>query len=80
MRSDKAWFVVYAGVILGEAMEEYTKAFTYTAEDYDYDTSNEPQEGVPTRFEQRLEEAHTYAKSITNPQYVNWVDTKFIWL
>ena len=74
----KAIFEVQAGVIPGTPMPEYTKRWGYTSEDFEHDRTV-PQD-QPTIFSQRLQEAHEYAKGLSNPAYVNWVHVDFLWI
>lgn len=74
----KALIGVYAGVIPGTPMAEFTKNWGYTSEDYEADKLVPPDQ--PTIFSQRLDEAHKYAMGLSNPAYVNWVRVDWIWV
>jgi hypothetical protein len=62
-----AWEVT-AGLIPGQAMDEYAKRYFFTSDD---------PEG---RFHEAHREAIEYAGSLMNPHYVNWVRLDWIWL
>jgi hypothetical protein len=74
----KAALQVTAGVVPGIGMAEYTKRWEYTSEDYESDRETPPDR--PTIFSKLLDEAHDYAKGLTNPVYVNWVHTEWLWI
>ncbi len=78
MLAAKALFEVRAGVIPGQAMDEYTKQWGYTSADYEADQTV-PQD-QPTVFSQRLQQAHDYAMGLSNPAYVNWVRVDWVWI
>lgn len=78
IKAAKAFFTVYAGVIPGEPIAEYTKRWGYTGEDYEQDKTVAKDQ--PTVFSKRLQEAHDYAMGLSNPAYVNWVRVDWIWV
>lgn len=82
MMAAKAIFTVTAGVIPGVLMPEYTKAWGYTSVDYQNDV--EALEKDPERrtsdFIDKMNAAHEYARSITDPRAVNWVKVDFMWI
>ncbi len=78
LQAAKAFFTVTAGVIPGRTVDEYSKQWGYTSTDYEQDKQT-PQDH-PTIFSKRLDEAHEYAKSISNPGFVNWVRVEFMWV
>lgn len=74
----KAQIVVNGGVAIGHAMTEHRRHWTYTDDDYEAD------QAVPkdqkTRFSKMLDEAHGYAKGLSNPAYLNWVTVSWMWM
>jgi hypothetical protein len=78
MTAVMALIEVHAGVIPGQSMKEYAKCWDYTSDDYVRDKAT-PQD-QPTIFSSLLDEAHGYAKGISNPAYVNWVRVDWIWV
>jgi hypothetical protein len=74
----KAFFRVTAGVVPGESRPEYEKRWDYSSADYEQDRVAAPDE--ETVFAKQLKLAHDYAMSITNPAYLNWVRTEFLWV
>jgi len=78
MAAAKAIIEVYAGVIPGTPMPEYTKRWDYDSDDFLQDMKT-PQDR-PTIFSVRLKEAHDYAMGLSNPAYVNWVRVDWIWV
>lgn len=75
MNTLKASWEITAGLIIGEPMAEHTKVLTYTSEMYESDKTGETQ-----HYYEKLAMAHEYARILSNPGMVNWVDVKFIWL
>ena len=78
MQATKALFEVTAGVIPGTPMPEYGKSWGYTSDEYETDAKTPP--GETLIFSARIMEAHSYAMSITNPAYVNWVRVDWMWV
>ena len=78
MKAAKAILEVTAGVVPGIGVAEYTKRWSYNSDDYETDSTT-PQE-QPTVFSRYLDEAHDYAKGLSNPAYVNWVNVHWIWI
>jgi hypothetical protein len=78
MNAAKALISVYAGVIPEIGMGEYTKRWSYTSGDYEKDRATPPDQ--LTIFSKLLDEAHEYAKGLSNPAYVNWVRVDWIWV
>lgn len=74
----KAILEVSAGVVPGIGVGEYTKRWEYLSGDYEQDRKT-PQD-QPTIFSKLLDEAHGYAKGLSNPAYVNWVHTEWLWV
>ena len=78
LQAAKALISVYAGVIPEVGMGEYTRNWGYTSEDYQKDL--DVPKDQPTKFSKLLDEAHDYAKGLSNPAYVNWVRVDWIWV
>lgn len=74
----KALIDVFAGVIPGEPLPEYTKQWRYTSADYEADQKTPADQ--PTIFSKYLDESHDYAKGLSNPAYVNWVRVTWNWV
>jgi len=74
----KAQCTVTAGVIPGEMMSDHTRVWSYTGLDYVADQAIPADQ--PTRFSKMLDEAHAYAKGLSNPAYLNWVKTIWMWM
>jgi hypothetical protein len=74
----KAIIEVTAGVIPGQTMPEHTKRWGYTSEDYEKDRNTAPDRA--TVFSRYLDEAHDYAKGLSNPAYLNWVRVDWLWV
>jgi hypothetical protein len=68
-----ASWTITAGVLPDQPIEDYTKIFRYTIDDYGSD-----QYGT-TLFHDTADKAFDYAKTIGNPGVVNWVNVDFIW-
>lgn len=76
----KASWEVFAGILPGEPMPEYTKRWYYTSEDYQQDCKN-ADDGKPyNQFSEKMREAIEYSKQAMNPARVNWVRVDFLWL
>ena len=78
MRAAKAFIEVRAGILPGQAMPEYSKQWGYTSEEYEADAKTP--EDQPTIFSKMLDEAHDYAKGLSNPAYINWVRVDWLWV
>jgi hypothetical protein len=78
MNAAKALISVYAGVIPEVGMGEYTKRWSYSSGDYEKDYATPADQ--PTIFSKLLDEAHEYAKGLSNPAYVNWVRVDWTWV
>lgn len=74
----KAMWTVQAGLHQEHIIPEYTKQWFYTSEDFEADRAIPPDH--PTKFSNLDELVHTYARSITNPAYVNYVRVEFLWV
>lgn len=59
-------------------MPEYTKTWAYSSDGYEKDRLT-PQD-QPTIFSKMLDEAHEYAKGLSNPAHVNWTRVDWIWV
>ena len=81
LQAAKAIFTVTAGVIPGSPMPEFTKQWGYTSGDYQTDVESLSQEPVGrSLFLERLDAAHAYGRSLTDPRAVNWVRIEFMWM
>ena len=91
MRLKAAW-EVHAGLIPMQSMEEFTKIFPYTSEDYEEDRKNEDNFKDPenikqktvgyafhSRFSKIRAEAIDYYLQLNSPQILNWAQITFIW-
>jgi hypothetical protein len=74
----KARIEVHAGVIFEESLAEHHRTWSYTSADYEADKAVPADQ--PTAFSKMLDEAHEYAKGLSNPAYVNWVRVYWLWL
>jgi hypothetical protein len=70
MNPTKVIIEVTAGVMLDVPMPEYTKTFELTSEDF------KDEDGVMKKYQ----EAALYMFHLWNPNHVNWVNNKWIWL
>ena len=75
MNALKAQWVVTAGLIPGQPMDEYEKAFVYTSQMYEEDRHN-----PVMAYYELLNKAHYDAKEISNPGMVNCVNVSFVWI
>jgi len=66
----KCSIVVKAGVIPGEPIENYTRAWEFTQRDLD---------NPPTYIDQ-TGAAMNYAMSLQNPKAINWVMFEWLWM
>jgi hypothetical protein len=66
----KMQIVVRAGIFPGIEVQDYRRVWQLTSEEA---TNGD-------RFREAITDAHEYAKSITAPQYVNWVQTDWMWM
>ena len=72
-----AWEVT-AGLIPGQAMNEYTRRWIMTSSEwYDKDGQTTPQ-GV-VLFNAHLVAAMEYARYLSEPRMLNWVRVDWIW-
>jgi hypothetical protein len=74
----KAIFQVNAGIIPGQPMAEHARRWSYNSDEYEQDQMTAQDQ--PTIFSKRLEEAHDYAKGLSNPAYLNWVTVDWLWM
>lgn len=79
MTALKGTWTVRAGVIPGEAMDEYTKQWTYTSADYDADCALPDEPRVESRFLRCQKESTDYYTCINDPRRINWAEATFIW-
>jgi hypothetical protein len=78
IEATKALWIVRAGVIVGEPIAQYTRSWVYTSRDYDLDQTKGPEE--MTRFSEIVLEVQAYSTGLTDPTYVNWVNSSFTWI
>jgi hypothetical protein len=78
MKACKALFEVSAGVVPGHPMAEFSKRWSYDSDEFEQDRQT-PQH-LPTIFSKRLEEAHDYARGLSNPAHLNWVRVDWVWV
>lgn len=74
----KALWEVHAGVLPRQPDSKWTRKWYYTSSDFEEDRNASTPES--TIFHTRMAEAHEYARSITHPAYVNWVQVEFFWM
>ena len=76
MNALKATWTVTAGILIDKPIDEYSKRYTYTSK-----MQSEDRDGkyTPGHFDRIKDEAHDYARSLTDPRLLNWVDITFIW-
>lgn len=74
----KAFWLVNAGVIPGQKIDQYSKVWEYTCGDYKNDQKKGPTE--LTRLSEILMEVTQYQIALSDPCYVNWVRSEFIWI
>jgi hypothetical protein len=77
MNAAKCIISVTAGVVLNQPVPEYSRQYSYTSADYEADKvlTNEP-----SRLTSITIDAYDYARRISKPNKVNWVNVKWIWL
>lgn len=71
-----AW-EVRVGLIPGQALQDYTRTFVYSSDDYERDSASAA--GDETVFANLREQAFEHAKDVMNPQAFNWVEVVWIW-
>lgn len=74
MNALKAQWVVRAGLIPGEAMDEYSKAWSYTSNDY---TADGGKRGA--LFIESDTEANRHARDLRGGG-LNWVTLEYLWM
>jgi hypothetical protein len=74
----KAAWEVRSGLHPQHVITEDSKSWHYTSEDYEKDRKTPPDQ--PTIFSRYDQEAHDYARSLTNPRHCNYVRVEFLWL
>ncbi len=77
MKAAKCAWQVTAGIIPGEPMPVYSRAWHYTSEDYERDAARPPDEA--TTFCKLRDQALDHAKEIMDPAMVNWVRVEWVW-
>jgi len=78
MEALKAAWSVKAGLHQQHELPEYFRQWAYTSSDFEKDRATPDDQ--PTIFQKLDEEAHTYARSITDPRRLNYVKLEFIWI
>jgi len=78
MNGLKAYIQVMGGVIPGQPLREHMRRWDYTSGDYERDRNMPPSDR--TVFSTMLDEAHEYAKGLSNPAYLNWVRVEWVWV
>jgi len=68
----RCYWEVVAGVIPGTPEPEYTKRFAMTTEEYESEKSQEI-------FIGSMVKALEYARSLHQPQNLNWVNLQWVW-
>lgn len=74
----KAQWYVRSGLFPGHVIEEDCKSWLYTSADFEKDRDTPPEE--KTIFARYDEEAHDYARSLTDPRRCNYVRCEFVWV
>ena len=74
MMAAKAFWQVQAGLIPGQPMAQYNKAWSYTSQDYAEDGD---ERGYI--FDEMRREAHDYATELERGG-LNWVTLSYVWL
>lgn len=74
MNALKAFWSVKCGLIPGDAMSEYSKAWNYTSQDFTHDGGKRG-----ARFDEADAEASKYAAELRNGG-LNWVTLEYLWL
>lgn len=69
-KSVKVVIEVMAGIIPGEPMDEYTRRWTLSREEFNDQNT----------YFQQLGWANIYALSLMNPVELNWVKMEWVWL
>lgn len=76
----KAAWEVRAGIIPGQPMEEFSKAWHYTSQDYEADCAMPVDTAEQSRFQRMAAEARAYADGLVDPRRLNWVTCTWMWL
>lgn len=74
MNALKAQWVVRAGLIPGDAMDDYSRAWSYTSNDYTADGGKRGE-----RFTKADKEAHEWAGKLRDGG-LNWVTLEYMWM
>lgn len=77
--SARAAWEVTAGLIPGQAMDEYTRRWVLTAKEYWEDDGKGPSLQGAALFNAHLVAAMEYARYLMNPGALNWVRVDWIW-
>ncbi len=75
----KGMWQVRAGVIPNSNMPEHTKVWYYVGTQYEEDVANKDMDAA-TNFTRMRDEAYEYAKTLTNPGFLNWVTVEWMWM
>lgn len=75
----KAAWEVRAGVVPGHALDEYTKRFVYTSDEYEEDGKHASELAYQPIFMVKMAQATSYHQQVSNPQILNWTELTFIW-
>jgi hypothetical protein len=74
----KAVIHVMGGILPHYPIPEHSKSWHYTSTDFEADQLIPKDQ--PTKFSTMLDEAHEYAKGLSNPAYLNWVKVEWMWI
>jgi hypothetical protein len=72
MNALKAQWIVKAGLFPGHIDDSFSKSWQYTSQMYEKDTDKEI-------YNAMMDQAHSYARSLSDPRLVNCVTIEFIW-
>lgn len=75
----KAAWEVRAGLIPGQPMNEYSKRFFYTSDEYEEDGKHAADLEYHPIFMRKMAEAASYHMQMSNPRMLNWAELTFIW-
>lgn len=78
MNAAKCAWEVTAGLIPGQPMDEYTRRWGLTSDEWYGDDGQPTLQGVAT-FNSYLVAAQEYARTLTDPGSLNWVRVEWIW-
>jgi hypothetical protein len=78
MRAKAAWRVM-AGVIPGQPIEEYTRTWTYTSEDYEEDGRHAKDAAYQPIMLKLMFEAMAYQMQMSDHRILNFSMLEWIW-